>query len=92
MLKLFLGWADAMAKVLRAQKDVEVPGKLLLSKAKKDYERTSKPDDESKPEILSGNKMSAKVIVTFKRSAFQIWLIPQLSKLCWFSLKILCIF
>ena len=72
MLKLFLGWADAMAKVLRAQKDVEVPGKLLLSKAKKDYERTSKPDDESKPEILSGNKMSAKVIVTFKRSAFQI--------------------
>jgi hypothetical protein len=36
------GWADAMAKVLRTNKDVEDTGKLLLSKAKKDYERKAK--------------------------------------------------
>lgn len=40
------GWADAMAKVLRTNKDVEDTGKLLLSKAKKDYERKSKEGEE----------------------------------------------
>ena len=42
VLTCFTGWADAMAKVLRTNKDVEDTGKLLLSKAKKDYERKAK--------------------------------------------------
>jgi len=37
------GWADAMAKVLRSGKDND---KLILSKAKKDYETTSKEPEK----------------------------------------------
>ena len=65
-----VGWADAMAKVLRTQKDVEDAGKLLLSKAKKDYERKSKTIDGENAETTEEGKtvdkarMSAKVILT----------------------------
>ena len=59
-----------MAKVLRTQKDVEDAGKLLLSKAKKDYERKSKTVDGENAEATEEGKtvdkarMSAKVIPT----------------------------
>jgi hypothetical protein len=57
------GWADAMAKVLRTQKDVEDAGKLLLSKAKKDYERKAAKikDGDAETGKVAGNLMSAKV-------------------------------
>jgi hypothetical protein len=56
-----------MAKVLRTNKDVDDVGKLLLSKAKKDYERKAKTPEgeeaqtEDGKDKLEGPKMSAKV-------------------------------
>ena len=53
-----------MSKVLRTKKDVDDAGKILLSKAKKDYQRTSKPAEaEKKEEKPSRNSMSVKVLV-----------------------------
>jgi hypothetical protein len=58
----YSGWADAMAKVLRTKKDVDDAGKILLSKAKKDYQTNFKPTNaENKTETLPKNKMSTKV-------------------------------
>ena len=59
-----------MAKVLRTNKDVDDVGKLLLSKAKKDYERKAKtPEGETQTEEgkekVEGPKMSAKVSSVF---------------------------
>lgn len=63
------GWADAMAKVLRTGKDSE---KILLSKAKKDYEQSkttttttgatddSQTDEKSKTKKLQPNLSAAK--------------------------------
>ncbi len=51
-----------MAKVLRTKKDVDDAGKILLSKAKKDYQTNFKPANaENKTETFSKNKMSTKV-------------------------------